>query len=349
MAENLDILKLQPGDNPVISLVTTLLDGSNFLSWSRSIKLALIVKTKLSFISKDAEILEKDTKEFKQWIKADSMVTSWVLNSISRVIVESFMYTSTSRQLWTELESRYGQSNNPMAYRLKRKLASLQGCLDLSTYFSKLKRLWDELACTTPVPKCTCTPGCSYTAAKESAEIKSSDQLMQFLMGLNDTYGHVRSQILMMEPYPNVRKAFSMVLRVEKQNEEDTKPQHASQNVAMQVYKKPDFLRNFQKKRNFVDKKSQVCKECGKSGHLKEVCFEIHGYPDWYKNLVEQRKKNANETNRVAAVMEKREDTNKMIDEREIAEVLKTELHKILGGLKPQTLAHTDANYIDFS
>ncbi|KAL2224246.1 UNVERIFIED_CONTAM: hypothetical protein Sindi_3045000, partial [Sesamum indicum] len=55
-------------------------------------------------------------------------------------------------------------------------------------------------------------------------EIKSSDQLMQFLMGLNDTYDHVRSQILMMEPYPNVSKAFSMVLRVEKQNEEDTEP-----------------------------------------------------------------------------------------------------------------------------
>ena len=69
MAEDLDILKLQPSDNPGISLVTTLLDGSNFLSWSRSIKLALIAKTKLSFISKDAEIPEKDTKEFKQWTR----------------------------------------------------------------------------------------------------------------------------------------------------------------------------------------------------------------------------------------------------------------------------------------
>ncbi|XP_020555141.1 uncharacterized protein LOC110013299 [Sesamum indicum] len=136
----------------------------------------------MSFISKDAEIPERNTKEFEQWIKVDSMVTSWILNSISRDIVESFMYTKTSKELWTELENRYGQSNGPMEYRLKRELASL-------------------------------------SQARENADIKSSDQLMQFLMGLKDSYDHVRSQILMMEPYPNVSKAFSMVLRIEKQKE----------------------------------------------------------------------------------------------------------------------------------
>ncbi|KAL2228667.1 UNVERIFIED_CONTAM: hypothetical protein Sindi_1846900, partial [Sesamum indicum] len=129
-------------------------------------KLVLTAKTKMSFISKDAEIPERNTKEFEQWIKVDSMVTSWILNSISRDIVESFMYTKTSKELWTELENRYGQSNGPMEYRLKRELASL-------------------------------------SQARENADIKSSDQLMQFLMGLKDSYDHVRSQILMMEPYPN--------------------------------------------------------------------------------------------------------------------------------------------------
>ncbi|XP_011078671.1 uncharacterized protein LOC105162368 [Sesamum indicum] len=152
MVEDLDTLKLHPSDNPGLSLVTTLLDGSNFLSWRRSIKLALTAKMKMSFISKDDEIPERNTKEFEQWIKVDSMVTSWILNSISRDIVESFIYTKTSKELWTELENRYGQSNGPMEYRLKRELASL-------------------------------------SQARENTDIKISDQLMQFLMGLNDSYG----------------------------------------------------------------------------------------------------------------------------------------------------------------
>ncbi|KAG5003445.1 hypothetical protein JHK84_027712 [Glycine max] len=38
------------------------------------------------------------------------------------------------------------------------------------------------------------------------------DQLMQFLMGLNDTYNTVRTNILMMSPLPNVRQAYSLVI-----------------------------------------------------------------------------------------------------------------------------------------
>ncbi|KAL2226786.1 UNVERIFIED_CONTAM: hypothetical protein Sindi_2037300, partial [Sesamum indicum] len=50
--------------------------------------------------------------------------------------------------------------------------------------------------------------------------------------------------------------------------------------MAMQVSKILEIQRNSQRKRNITDKRNQICKECGKSGHLKEVCFEIHGYPD---------------------------------------------------------------------
>jgi len=37
-------------------------------------------------------------------------------------------------------------------------------------------------------------------------------QLMQFLMGLNDSYQLVRSSILMMNPLPSVSQAISIVL-----------------------------------------------------------------------------------------------------------------------------------------
>lgn len=46
-----------------------------------------------------------------------------------------------------------------------------------------------------------------------------SNKLVQFLMGLNDTYDAIRGQILLLEPLPNVSKAYSMILWVEKQRE----------------------------------------------------------------------------------------------------------------------------------
>ena len=43
--------------------------------------------------------------------------------------------------------------------------------------------------------------------------------MMQFLMGLNDTYNVVRSNILMITPLPNVRQAYSVVIQVEMQRQ----------------------------------------------------------------------------------------------------------------------------------
>ena len=40
---------------------------------------------------------------------------------------------------------------------------------------------------------------------------------MQFLMGLNDVYSSVRSQILLMDPLPSVNKAYSLILQDESQ------------------------------------------------------------------------------------------------------------------------------------
>jgi hypothetical protein len=44
---------------------------------------------------------------------------------------------------------------------------------------------------------------------------KEKDRMMQFLMGLNDTYNGVRSNILMMSPLLNVRQAYSLVVQDE--------------------------------------------------------------------------------------------------------------------------------------
>ena len=40
-----------------------------------------------------------------------SLVTSWILNSLSKEIAESVEYVSNSFELWKELEDRYDQIN----------------------------------------------------------------------------------------------------------------------------------------------------------------------------------------------------------------------------------------------
>ncbi|KAL2248433.1 UNVERIFIED_CONTAM: hypothetical protein Sindi_2695600, partial [Sesamum indicum] len=51
------------------------------------------------------------------------------------------------------------------------------------------------------------------------ADLNASDQLMQLLMSLGDTYDRMRSQVLLMDPLPTIGKAYSLFLRVEMHRE----------------------------------------------------------------------------------------------------------------------------------
>ncbi|KAL0419089.1 UNVERIFIED_CONTAM: hypothetical protein Sradi_1322400 [Sesamum radiatum] len=91
------------------------------------------------------------------------MVTSLLYGSFlviklqSKDIAEAFLYTTSAQDLWEELATRFGESNGPMLYDIQKQIASLvQVDMSISTYFTKLKKLWDELAHLSPLPKCSC-------------------------------------------------------------------------------------------------------------------------------------------------------------------------------------------------
>lgn len=161
--------------------------------------------------------------------------------------------------------------------------------MSVVAHFTKLKRLWDELTCFIPIPVCTCG------SAKAVADRTSFNQLIQFLMRLNECYDHRRNQILVMDPLPSVNKAYSMILRVEKQRQVNMGVREMIGNSAMllkaQEYRKQVNYKGTVKKRIPLDKKQLYCDHFDKPGHQRETCFKIHGFPDWYKELADQKKR----------------------------------------------------------
>ncbi|KAL0395627.1 UNVERIFIED_CONTAM: hypothetical protein Scaly_0011100 [Sesamum calycinum] len=267
-------------------LVSTPLVGNNYLMWSRSVKVALTAKMKLSFI--DGTYLKpiRNVEECKQWIRTDSMVFSWIMNSISKDIPKAFFHAKSARSLWLQLESRYGQANGQMIYNLQKEIASIsQGNMDVVSYYTKLTMLWDELECVDPTPDCSCF------SQRSMADKIASTQLMQFLMGLNDSFDAIRSQILVMDPLPIVDKTYSLVLRVESQRQGQLNIEDITNNAAIMVrntaFRKAVGAKSYQKKKTYVDKKNLHCDNCNRLGHSRDTCFKLHGFPDWFKDLTE--------------------------------------------------------------
>ncbi|XP_022137506.1 uncharacterized protein LOC111008934 isoform X2 [Momordica charantia] len=98
------------------------------------------------------------------------------------------------------------QSNVPRIFEIYKDIAShRQGNSSITSYFTRLKTLWDELETYNDLSQC-----CS------SGEHVEREKVMQFLVGLNDPYSTICHQILLIRPFPTVEKAYSIVIREEK-------------------------------------------------------------------------------------------------------------------------------------
>ncbi|KAL2237703.1 uncharacterized protein LOC110011372 [Sesamum indicum] len=195
-------MKNQGSDNFGIALISTPLNGSNYVSWARSIKISIGARQKLGYINGTCQKPTEDKEAVEQWRKNDYMVVSWILNSITKEITEDFLYADSARDLWVELEMRFGESNGPLLYQIQRDITSIsQKNMNVAVYFTRLKRLWDEWGSLDPLSVCSCG------ASKKVSDKMTSYQLIQFLMDLSNTYDHVRNQILLMDPLPTATKA----------------------------------------------------------------------------------------------------------------------------------------------
>ncbi|XP_059302125.1 uncharacterized protein LOC132054070 [Lycium ferocissimum] len=76
--------------------------------WRRSVLRALSAKNKIGFIDGTCKEPAIDSTDHKLWSRCNDMVLSWLLNSLSKEISDSVIYSKTAKALWTDLEERFG-------------------------------------------------------------------------------------------------------------------------------------------------------------------------------------------------------------------------------------------------
>ena len=106
---------------------------------------------------------------------------------------------------------------------------------------------------------------------------------MSFLMGLNEIYGAIRGQILLMDPISPLSKVSSLLLQDEKQRKvgsgKKVVPETATALVALGS-KSASNAKNFNKSR--ASGRPQ-CTHYGAMGHVVDKCYKLHGYSPGYK------------------------------------------------------------------
>lgn len=103
-------------------------------------------------------------------------------------------------------------------YQLQREINELsQESLDITGYYTKMKKLWEELSTLDTNSQCSCLCICGGKAKLHKAE--QDRRLIQFLMGLNEVYTIGRGIILMMNLLTTMVQAFSILAQEERQRE----------------------------------------------------------------------------------------------------------------------------------
>lgn len=119
-------------------------------------------------------------------------------------------------------------------------------------------------------------------------------------MKLNSEYEIIKSQIVAMDPLPSINKAYHIVLHVEKQKQvtsgvssetaafmanqrsgnKEPEGGHGSSTENDRGNSYSGEKRDFNKSRGYG---KRICCHCREEEHIKDNCFELIGYPDWYK------------------------------------------------------------------
>ncbi|KAL0322382.1 UNVERIFIED_CONTAM: hypothetical protein Scaly_2534600 [Sesamum calycinum] len=168
-----EYLYLHPSDNPGVVF--------------SSVHVSLGSKMKLGFIDGSFSKPAAGSKNLEKWKRGDLMITSWLWNSIAKEIVGAYIRNISS----------VNQGNLS---------------LSLTTYFTNLKQLWNE--------------------------------------------------VLMMDPLPDLEKAFSMVMSMEKQHAVHIELAENTNNVAYQLVMKENMRDHaekpiFKRRQSLTDKKKK--------------------------------------------------------------------------------------------
>nr|GMD22766.1 Integrase, catalytic core [Ipomoea batatas] len=261
---------LHASDTPGQIYVTELLRDGNYGEWVNDMRDALFAKNKIGFVDGSIPMPKPNSPYLQQWMRCNAMVKGWLKSAMDKDMRSSVRYANTARDIWEDLEERFGKGSAPRAFEIRRSVVLLkQEKASVSSYYAKLKSLWDEMMAISPLPRCVCS-GCTCNISKQLVHMKEKEQLYDFLMGLGEEFSTVKSQILSAKPTPSLGHAYHMVSEDE---------QHRQISAA---HKPMVEAAAFQMQKGRIDR--PICGHCQKTGHTEDQCYEIIGYPaNWRK------------------------------------------------------------------
>ncbi|XP_016205167.1 uncharacterized protein LOC107645609 [Arachis ipaensis] len=208
---------LHPSENSGIPITTVVLTGQNYSTWSREMWRALKSKNKIKFVDGSITKPESTDPLFEIWERCNTYVIGWINLSLSPDIRQSVTWNNLASDLWLDLKQRNYQGDRYRVGELYEELYTLrQGELDVTSYYTKLKTIWEEIDNFRQIPSCECGITCQCDLGVIRSQ-REEDRIVKFLRGLNEQYSNVRSQIMLLDKLPSLNVVLSKLTQQKRQ------------------------------------------------------------------------------------------------------------------------------------
>lgn len=130
--------------NETILITCYKLNGQSYTHWFRSVRLFLQGNGKEDYMTSNTKQPTKTDSNHAKWKLENSLVMSWLLNSMTNEYGENFMYYSNVAEIWNAAKETYLNMDNTSAiFEIKSLLHNLQQGDPLVTeYYHTLTKYW---------------------------------------------------------------------------------------------------------------------------------------------------------------------------------------------------------------
>ncbi|RVW98707.1 Copia protein [Vitis vinifera] len=142
-----EIPNLGGNDSSPILITGHKLNGHNYLQWSQSVLLFICGKGKDEYLTGEAVMPETTEPGFRKWKIENSMIMSWLINSMNNDIGENFLLFGTAKDIWDAAKETYSSSENTSElFQVESALHDFrQGEQSVTQYYNTLTRELDDV------------------------------------------------------------------------------------------------------------------------------------------------------------------------------------------------------------
>ncbi|KAL6270466.1 hypothetical protein ACE6H2_027377 [Prunus campanulata] len=308
------------------------LTDSNYDVWSQIMEMHIAEREKLVYIRGKKPPPQEDDDGYEKWYADNQKVKRWLLQSMAPEIMKRYLRLSTAREIWSALSTAfYDGSDELQVFSLnQRAFSAKQHGKNLSTYYGELTEIFSELDHRDKAVM-TCArdieiyrksiqrqrvhiflAGLDVEFEQIRGEILRKDPIPE----LEATYALVRRDSVRratMNSVGDKSDTIAMIARNRAPNRSsNAQPDRTGSNdrsgrisgsdrsgraTGSDRFNRSDRVNrtsgSFESFNHTASSDDRVCTHCNQTGHLKNRCFELVGYPDWWDHNRDPRKKNS--------------------------------------------------------